>query len=435
MTIGGGDGVRVVTVGDVLSEHRLSIPRYQRPYSWLPATALQLLDDVEQACHQGAASYVLGSVILHRDADRLDVVDGQQRLLTLALLTSLLSNPVDAPLPQNEPGASPLVAVHTALARRLQRLPADRFAALTSFVRDRCWLVCVQTADEDEAFRVFDSQNYRGRPLLPHDLLKAYHLREMVGAESEAMQAAVVEGWERVPDADLDRLFSIYLYRIRRWSQGLPAPRFTAQDIGLFKGVRSAHDRSPAARYHLAAQAAVPVLAAWRDVQAPSADDRRDAQRARFQIDAPLTAGRPFFEMVTFLLDELEQLRKDYYETEWEDFASTTRDFQERSGRGRFRYVSELYLATALYYSNRFGRAEADEARERLFSWAYALRVQLTRVQFASVDNLARHPDSAFWLIRGASSPSELRRLVPPPGARLGRDPRLVDALAQLGSG
>jgi len=134
------------------------------------------------------------------------------------------------------------------------------------------------------------------------------------------------------------------------------------------------------------------------------------------------------------MLDELGQLRKDYYEKEWEDFASTNRDFQERSGRGRFRYVSELYLATALYYSNRFGRAEADEARERLFGWAYALRVQLTRVQFASVDNLARRPDSAFWLIRGASSPSELRRLVPPPGARLGRDPRLVDALAQLGS-
>ncbi len=80
-----------------------------------------------------------------------------------------------------------------------------------SFVPDRCWLVCVQTADEDEAFRVFDSQNYRGRSLMPHDLLKAYHLGEMVGAESEAMQTAVVEGWERIPDADLDRLFSSYL--------------------------------------------------------------------------------------------------------------------------------------------------------------------------------------------------------------------------------
>ncbi|VTM47205.1 Uncharacterised protein [Klebsiella pneumoniae] len=41
-------------------------------------------------------------------------------------------------------------------------------------------------------FRVFDSQNYRGKPLAPHDLLKAHHLREMHD-ESAAMKVAVVE--------------------------------------------------------------------------------------------------------------------------------------------------------------------------------------------------------------------------------------------------
>ena len=30
-----------------------------------------------------------------------------------------------------------------------------------------------------EAFQLFDSQNARGKALDPHDLLKAYHLREM----------------------------------------------------------------------------------------------------------------------------------------------------------------------------------------------------------------------------------------------------------------
>ena len=30
-----------------------------------------------------------------------------------------------------------------------------------------------------EAFQLFDSQNTRGRALYPHDLLKAYHLREI----------------------------------------------------------------------------------------------------------------------------------------------------------------------------------------------------------------------------------------------------------------
>lgn len=67
----------------------------------------------------------------------------------------------------------------------------------------------IVTDDIDEAFRVFDSQNYRGKPLAPHDLLKAHHLREMHD-ESAAMKVAVVEAWEAVNDEDLDRLFSTF---------------------------------------------------------------------------------------------------------------------------------------------------------------------------------------------------------------------------------
>ena len=67
-------GVRVVTIGELLDED-LSIPPYQRPYSWEPTTALQLLDDIREAWgfHTSAAdagevrgpSHVLGAVILH----------------------------------------------------------------------------------------------------------------------------------------------------------------------------------------------------------------------------------------------------------------------------------------------------------------------------------------------------------------------------------
>lgn len=68
----------------------------------------------------------------------------------------------------------------------------------------------IVTDDIDEAFRVFDSQNYRGKPLAPHDLLKAHHLREMHD-ESAAMKVAVVEAWEAVNDEDLDRLFLLFI--------------------------------------------------------------------------------------------------------------------------------------------------------------------------------------------------------------------------------
>ena len=133
------------------------------------------------------------------------------------------------------------------------------------------------------------------------------------------MMAAVVEKWEAVSDRDLDRLFSTFLYRIARWTRGEAAPAFTARDIGMFKGIGSADTKAPSARYHLAAQAAVPLFGAW----ASSAGEpgARNLDRARFQLDAPVPAGRGFFEMVTFMLDELTELRRTAFEGR-EEFAS-----------------------------------------------------------------------------------------------------------------
>ena len=257
----------------------------------------------------------------------------------------------------------------------------------------------------DEAFRVFDSQNYRGKALLPHDLLKAYHIREMRG-ETPSMQSAIVEGWESVPDAELDRLFSAYLWRIQRWSRGLPAPAFTARHIDAFKGLTAKSASTPSARYHLAAQAAVPMLSAWSTAQSDDAD--RNVGRSRFQLDAPILAGRTFFAMVTFMLTELKRLRSEGFEEKgWKAFASTDDEFRELASRSRYRYLSELYLAALLYYTNKFGDTDVREAKERLFKWAFSLRTSHQRVQFVTVNNHASavgDEPSAFVLLKECGS-------------------------------
>lgn len=431
MAIDRDKGVRVVAVGTLLAEDNLVIPPYQRPYSWEPVTAVQLLDDIREASRradgqrasEGAdpaelGSYVLGAVILHLDEEthHLHVVDGQQRLLTLTMLLDLLDQAhtdADPAVPgaSDEDPQSPVVRARSALKRRLRLLDEDP-QHLAAFIRRGCEVIRVETDDPDEAFRVFDSQNYRGKALLPHDLLKAYHLREMRD-QSESMRAALVEGWEAVPDADLDRLFSTYLWRIKRWSRGQSAPRFSTRHVDTFKGLTTRTSTTPSARYHLAAQAAVPMLAAW---SGHSAVDARATGRSRFQLDAPVIAGRAFFEMVTFMLHELKRLRGvGFDEPGWDKFASTDDELRENPSRARYRYVSELYLAALLYYTNKFGDDEIREARHRLFAWAYGPRTRLQRVQMASVNNHARNPEdgrSAFVLLRNAESAAELRRLV-----------------------
>lgn len=414
-------GVSAVNVGDLLAQN-LQIPHYQRPYSWEQATALRLVDDITEALddpERRHLPYVLGAVILHESGDRFDVVDGQQRLLTLRMILAIIDQ--GDPFIIVSDADQPVVRVWGALRRRLEPL-RDEWSQLLDFVRLRCQVVRIVTDDVDEAFRVFDSQNYRGMPLAPHDLLKAHHLREM-REESATAKAAVVEAWESVGDRELARLFSVYLYRIARWTRGESAPGFTVGDIDLWKGISPRRASTPSARYHLAAQAAIPMLSAWG--AATSDADVRQVGRSRFQLDAPPMAGRQFFEMVTFMLAEVKRLAREAFDGDRGDFAVYDLDMleeqdllEERPSRGRYRYVAELYLAAVLYCTNKFGDDDLPEVSDRLFAWAYSLRTQMLRVQFRSVDNRAYKPSSAFVLLRNAGSVRVVHQLAAPAAGR-----------------
>lgn len=410
MAIDNANGVSAVTVGELLLlKEQLKIPNYQRPYSWEISTALQLVDDLSEALRDSERKdvpYVLGAVILHQDGDNLNVVDGQQRLLTLRMIIAALdpkNHPISVSGNRENPN-NPVSLVWVELQRRLSQLEEKDKDNFLDFIRHNCQLVRIVTDDIDEAFRVFDSQNYRGKPLAPHDLLKAYHLREMRD-ESAAMKIAIVEAWECVKDNELDRLFSTFLYRISRWSRGDSALEFAIRDIGIFKGIASHPQKSflPNQRYHLAAQTAMPLLNAWTTSHA---NDARNAGRSRFQLDAPIIAGRGFFEMVTFMLNELKMLETEDINTNFKKFGPS---------QSRYRYVYELFIAALLYYTNKFGDDELNEARNRLFTWAYNLRIELLRVQFISADNRARGKsdvdNSPFVLLRNAMTGSVIRKL------------------------
>ena len=162
---------------------------------------------------------------------------------------------------------------------------------------------------------------------------------------------------------------------------------------------------TPHERYHLAAQAAVPLLSTWAST---AGLDDQDAGRCRFQLDAPLIAGRPFFEMVAFMLKELTALE-----------VKAEQDFDKFGpSQTRYKYVHDLFIAELLYYTNKFGIEELQEHRKTLFNWAYALRVELLRVQSVSVDNRARGNDgaspSAFILLRNAMTGRVVRQLNTP---------------------
>ena len=80
----------IVTVDELLNEN-LKIPEYQRPYRWSTESAVTLVTDSYSAFVDKVSEYRIGSVVLHREVDennlnKLNIVDGQQRLTTISIM-------------------------------------------------------------------------------------------------------------------------------------------------------------------------------------------------------------------------------------------------------------------------------------------------------------------------------------------------------------
>lgn len=72
------------------------IPVYQRAYSWEEPQWNTFLEDLEEAT-KGENHYFFGNVLLEKDGNnRLDIIDGQQRLTTIIIFVRCLVNVLDS---------------------------------------------------------------------------------------------------------------------------------------------------------------------------------------------------------------------------------------------------------------------------------------------------------------------------------------------------
>ena len=63
------------------SDYQLTIPSFQRAYTWQAENIEQLVNDLQDACADPDTPYFLGSLILVKDGPtQYQVIDGQQRL-------------------------------------------------------------------------------------------------------------------------------------------------------------------------------------------------------------------------------------------------------------------------------------------------------------------------------------------------------------------
>lgn len=407
----------VITLTDLYKLGNLKIPEYQRPYKWTEKNVNNLIDDI--ISNKDKSEYRLGTLVLHKNGENLDIVDGQQRIVTLMLILCALHyikqykevEKLYAPEENkfwkhefnNTISQNNIVKNYQLIKQRIN----DFNEATVDFLLTKCTFVKIVLNDVSEAFQFFDSQNSRGKELEPHDLLKAYHLREMREIPSDE-QIEIIEKWEDIDTEELAGLFE-YLYRIKNWSKLKSAREFTKDEISVFKGINLNNKiYYPYKRIFYVAEYFIEKIA-----KAPLVETEYP-----FQLDNIIINGKHFFEMIyqySKLKKDLPNLIKKWnfeiYNILYADHKYNNKDYA-----GYYRvgdnYTKILFECACMYFLDKFGEdKELEKVFEKIFLWAFYIRLTSKRIPFSSIDNYAIEYDSFFKYIKEALQISDILKV------------------------
>ena len=414
---------KIINVRKLLTNDNLKIPSYQRPYKWITKNVNQLIDDI--LTHKDKSEYRLGTLVVHNHDGISDIVDGQQRTITLTLIAYAIIQKQNK-TKEEEKALKDFIPKLLDLSftnemtkaniqnnfKQIERRIADFDEKSIWFFLEKCTLVEVVLNDISEAFQFFDSQNARGKDLEPHDLLKAFHLREMNNFSTEEERKKTVEKWESMDTKKLSKLFSQYLFRIRNWSKGYSVRYFSKNDIDIFKGVSPNIEEN----YPFAAMLRIAHFYVEEYNHSYHRNIDKKTMDFPFQIDETIINGKRFFEMIEYYQIMIDKIKSKEMKEKY-PILNTIKTY-EGSFRTGDKYVRNLFYCGLIYYIDKFGDKDLSKAIDKIFVWAYSLRLKLQAVGIDSVDNYAlgirrsRHsPIQFFKKIKETIKPSDIINL------------------------
>lgn len=216
------------SIEEITTKYKFIIPLYQRNFAWNEDNVSQLLHDIyENFMADPEGNYFIGSlVVLHRENNIYEVIDGQQRLTVLSLLVKYLAptrylhpfltydsrkivnrfledyhkgidtqkNNLDAFIItidtiKNEPLDPQDESSHS-----LSTLDCETKNSLIKYIFDQVKIVFVEIPHDTDVASYFEIMNNRGEQLQKHEILKSF----------------ILEGIKCSEGQDIDILRSVY---------------------------------------------------------------------------------------------------------------------------------------------------------------------------------------------------------------------------------
>ena len=184
-----------------LFEKNLEIPLYQRPYSWEDEQVIDLIEDLISAFSSKKDKYLIGNMIFHQEdsKEEINIVDGQQRTTTLALILKVINESscklefLNQKL--NSLSYKSIVDNYKLIQSKFENYDEQKKIDFSRFICEKVMITYIKANTLDEAFMLFDSQNTRGKPLDRKDLLKVHHIRFINFYQK---QKIVAKNWEQI---------------------------------------------------------------------------------------------------------------------------------------------------------------------------------------------------------------------------------------------
>lgn len=348
-------GGKIYAQDNTLIHGKLTIPVYQRPYVWEEKHIAKLIDDIKEHRQQfGSSSYYLGSVILHAHDQQLDIIDGQQRLTTLAILGYLSEQLNDLPLRYH----SSVSVGH--IKHNLEKLRIEQGGWMEHIDFSQLVVSVVVTQSEDDAYKFFETQNTGGVRLTGVDIIKAHHLR----AVEQTYRNYYAKTWENLGDL---HPVVMALLRGRYWNSLAP------QTVPFYQEKRKIRDAvvTEFAEKALKGEADV-AFAQIRTIYSPIVRYAQQNLQNCYQLRQPLNAGINSISYLAYFQDLYSNYYKDLTVSHLTEYIIFIQWLKKIRG---CRFLEELFITGLILYVSQFGEYKLDVFAKKLFRVAYSKRV------------------------------------------------------------
>jgi len=438
--------VKTMTLAELCKEN-LIIPGYQRPYSWQDKHVKNLLKTISQSIRT-QSRLLLGTVIVYTRSlaekqSEWEIIDGQQRMVTLQILTSyiLASSEKGAVVPFCDSIGESLFMHNESQINILRNRSVikdwwnkqnnDNKAKVKCLVTDRIDFVVVSVPTLDEAFIFFNSQNNRGKRLSDFDLIKANHLRFIA---DDSLQKCCAESWEKIERAgerEKNKDSGYCTPTMKYLMQGiLGRARQSAlnRSGGLLEEFRCQRSEQMNINYYVLSNYVQPaVFGRWRfdhqsnqkeggglELVLKNIDADQGTRRLRFESDSKrympfqipqsIEGGEQFF----WFIEKYHAVYNDLFVAPVQvlpaKFIEMMIMIREMGGH----YVRKFYEAVLVFYYDKFGCENPEHFMLTALYLQFAIYdlQSKQRVQERSVNKFMREVFNPFLVIHEASTPA-----------------------------